>query len=140
MKRYIEHCPTCLEHRIRRYRPYGSLQPILYLAIPFHTVTIDIVLAIPLSNDEFDAALTMTDKYTKLMGIIPGCNTWEGEDWARGVLGFWWTANWGIPTVLLTDRDPKFTQGLWKAIFKLICTNVLYTTSYHPQTDGQSER
>ncbi|KAI3272225.1 hypothetical protein DTO003C3_10361 [Penicillium roqueforti] len=140
LKQYIEHCPICLEHRIRRHRPYGSLQPIIALPIPFHTITLDLIVAMPISTDGYDAAMTMTDKFTKLMGMIPGCADWDGEDWALGALSFWWTANWGIPTVIISDRDPKFTQGLWKALFDLIYTKLFFTTAYHPQTDGQSER
>lgn len=140
LKQYIEHCPVCLEHRIRRHRPYGSLQPILTPPIPFHTITIDLIAAMPLSAEGYDAAMTMTDKFTKLMGMIAGRADWDGEDWALGTLSFWWTANWGILTVIISDRDPKFTRGLWKTIFDMIQTKLLFTTAYHPQTDGQSER
>jgi hypothetical protein len=82
LKQYIQHCPTCLENRIRRHRPYGSLQPILTPPIPFHTITLDIIVAMPVAvsgSNNFDAAMTMTDKFTKLIGIIPGRADWLGE-------------------------------------------------------------
>lgn len=48
--------------------------------------------------------------------------------------------NWGIPKVVITERDPKFTAAIWQEMWKLAGTKPLYTTAYHPQTDEQSER
>ena len=49
-------------------------------------------------------------------------------------------ADWGLPKILLTDRDPKFLAELWEAIFHRLGVELLYSTAYHPQTDGSSER
>ncbi|OOQ90683.1 hypothetical protein PEBR_03224 [Penicillium brasilianum] len=108
LKKYIEHCPTYLENRIRRHRPYGSLQPILSPPIPFHIITVDFILSLLLSDDGHNSAMSMTDKFTKLVGLIPGCNDWTSGDWAEAALFHWWTANWGIPSAIISDRDPKF--------------------------------
>lgn len=93
LKQYITHCPTCLEQRIRRHRPYGSLQPILTPPTPFHTITVDFVLGLPLSIHGHNCAMSLTDKATKAIGIVPGKTNWDGSDWSKGVLQFWWTAN-----------------------------------------------
>jgi hypothetical protein len=50
------------------------------------------------------------------------------------------TGDWGLPTVIISDRDPKFVQGMWAAIFTILGIALLYTTAYHPPADGQSER
>jgi len=50
------------------------------------------------------------------------------------------TADWGIPTGIISDRDTKFLSEFWQTIFKLIGVRLLMTTAYHPQADGQSER
>lgn len=49
-------------------------------------------------------------------------------------------ADWGIPKVIISDRDRKFLSDLWTAIFKRLGTLLLYSTAYHPQMDGASER
>lgn len=45
----------------------------------------------------------------------------------------------GFPKAIISDRDSEFLSDLWEAIFKTLGTNLLVSTAYHPQTDGQSE-
>ena len=46
----------------------------------------------------------------------------------------------GLPKTIISDQDNKFTGVFWKALFKLVGTNMNMNTSYHPHTDGQTKR
>ncbi|CAN6706957.1 unnamed protein product [Malus baccata var. baccata] len=46
----------------------------------------------------------------------------------------------GVPVNIISDRDPRFTSKFWVAFQEALGTKLLYSTAYHPQTDGQSER
>ena len=45
-----------------------------------------------------------------------------------------------IPKKIVFDRDPKFTSNFWKGLFKGFKTNLNFSTTYHLEFDGQTER
>ena len=46
----------------------------------------------------------------------------------------------GVPVTIVSDRDPRFTARLWQSLQSALGTKLTFSTAYHPQTDGQSER
>ena len=45
----------------------------------------------------------------------------------------------GIPKVIISYRDPKFTGNFWKPLFKGLNSTLNFSTSFHTQMDGQTE-
>ncbi|MCO5613349.1 hypothetical protein L7F22_067625 [Adiantum nelumboides] len=45
----------------------------------------------------------------------------------------------GMPQSIVSDRDPRMTSLFWKALFENMSTTLKFSSSFHPQTDGQSE-
>jgi hypothetical protein len=112
---------------------------ILKPPIPFHTITIDFTIGLP-DTGTYNAIKSVTDKFTKRNMAIPGRDTWLALQWADVLLGRLAESDCGPPKRIISDRDPKFVAQMWKGIFKLRSTELRYTTAYHPQADGQSER
>ncbi|MBW0586261.1 hypothetical protein O181_125976 [Austropuccinia psidii MF-1] len=46
----------------------------------------------------------------------------------------------GVPKIILSDGDPRFTSELWTNLYDIIGTKLAFSTAYHPQTDGLAER
>lgn len=140
VKTFIEECPDCKIMSTRRHKPYGNLQPILTPPCPFHTITIDFILALPKTKDGYDAVMSVTDKFTKRITLIPGKTTWTAAQWGDALVKRLWIADWGMPKAIISDRDSKFLSALWRQVFLRCGVSLLFSTAYHPQTDGASER
>ena len=139
LRLYIASCLACQKNQTVRHRPYGQLIPIHTPMDPFHTIAMDFVLALPLIQDR-DTLLTVTDKFTKRLLLLPGKNTYSAKDWALVLLDGLRRCDWGLPRAIISDRDAKFMSELWTSLFKALNVKMLTSTAYHPQTDGQSER
>ena len=48
-------------------------------------------------------------------------------------------ATW-VPVSIVSDRNPRFMAHFWKSFSKAMGTRLTMSTTFHPQTDGQSER
>ncbi|KAK2997588.1 hypothetical protein RJ639_025186 [Escallonia herrerae] len=47
---------------------------------------------------------------------------------------------WGMPQDIVSDRDSRFTGNFWTELFKLFGSQLSMSSSYHPESDGQTER
>ncbi|MBW0567385.1 hypothetical protein O181_107100 [Austropuccinia psidii MF-1] len=45
----------------------------------------------------------------------------------------------GVPNIIISDRDPKFTSEFWTNLYDMLGTKLAFFTAYHPQTDGLAE-
>ena len=84
--------------------------------------------------------MSVTCKFLKRVTLIKGTDTWSAEQWAHTFLNRLDLINWGLPRELITDREPKFLSKFYTALFIKLRVKLLYSTTYHPQTDGFSER
>ena len=140
LRDYLRHCSKCQLYQTRRYIEHGSLQPISSPPVPFHTLVINFVLALPKSAKGYDTIISITCKFSKRISLIPSKYTFTATDWAGRLLQRLRKIDWGLPKVILLDRDRKFLSELWSALFDMLRVKLLYSTAYHPQTDGSSER
>ena len=46
---------------------------------------------------------------------------------------------WGLPKAIISDRDARFTGKLWRELISLYGCELLFSTAFHPQTDGMAE-
>jgi transposase InsO family protein len=83
--------------------------------------------------------MVVIDKLSKSAHFIPVKSTFKAINIAKIFMKEIFTLH-GIPKMVISDRDVKFTSSFWKELFAGLNTNLNFSTSYHPQTDGQTER
>jgi len=98
----------------------------------------DFIVGMPLSQEGYDAILTVTDLLTKFVVLVPCMESDDAATVATRLHDEVFSV-FGLPVDIVSDRDPKFTSSFWRALFKRLGTKLRQSTAYHPQTDGQSE-
>jgi hypothetical protein len=154
IKDYIQHCPACLINKPVNYTPSGKLIPITAPSSPWELVTMDFVVKLPPCSPSnglwakltgkpdlptYDSFLTITDKLTKYVVLVPGCESWSAEMWAQAYFDCVFPT-FGVPAATISDRGSVFVSQFWTTIFSLMKTDCIATTAYNPRSDGQSER
>ncbi|GJX81904.1 putative reverse transcriptase domain-containing protein [Tanacetum coccineum] len=136
---YVSKCLTCAKVKAEHQRPSGLLvQP----EIPqwkWDNITMDFVTKLPKSPQGFDTIWVIVDRLTKSAIFVPMRETDPLEKLARLYLKEV-VARHGIPVSIICDRDPRFASRFWRTLQKALGTSLDMSTTYHPETDGQSER
>ena len=101
----------------------------------------DFITGLPDING-YNALLVCVDKFSKLCRLIP-CRAGENELSAPAVAKLFFehvVRLYGVPHVVPHDRDPRFTAAFWKELWKILGCKTVFSSAFHPQTDGQTER
>ena len=99
----------------------------------------DFVYPFPLSHNGYDSVLTVVDRLTKMVEFIPTTRTVTAEGVARLFFDHIFR-HFGLPQVIISDRDTRFTGKFWTTLTSLVGTHLRFSTAFHPQTDGMAER
>jgi hypothetical protein len=93
---------------------------------------------LPLDNG-FDCILSITDRIGSDIHIVPTRTDINAEDLALLFFDHWYCKN-GLPTDIACDHDKLFVSRFWKALTKIMGIKLKMSSSFHPKTDGSSER
>ncbi|GJZ54481.1 putative reverse transcriptase domain-containing protein [Tanacetum coccineum] len=99
----------------------------------------DLVTKLPKSSSGYDAIWVIVDRLTKSAHFLPIREDYKTEKLARIYINEI-VARHGVPVSIISDRDGRFASHLWQALQKALGTKLNMSTTYHPETDGQSER
>ncbi|CAI7894551.1 unnamed protein product [Closterium sp. NIES-53] len=139
VQRYVSSCRVCQAMKSTRQRPAGLLQPLEPPERPWQQVTMDFVTGMPAGPSGNDAVLVVIDRLTKIVHFAPSRTAITAKETARLFISTVVRLH-GIPSAIISDRDPKFTSKFWKETWALYGTKLQFSSAYHPQTDGQTER
>jgi hypothetical protein len=138
---YVKGCAECQRHKVNTRPTKAPLQPIYpkLEAAPFETVALDFIVKLPVSQG-YDSILTITDQGCTKAAIFIPCNEDVTAEETAALYIKHVFAHFGLPTKIISDRDPRFMSKFIQAACKVTGINHAPSTAYHPRTDGQSER
>ncbi|MBW0482418.1 hypothetical protein O181_022133 [Austropuccinia psidii MF-1] len=137
---YINTCEICQKANRKHGNKYGLLQHIEEPKHPRETINMNWITGlVPGVKENFNSFLIIVDRFSKSMRCLP-CHKEETE--MDTSLLFWNNiiSTCGLPKIIISDRDPKFTSEFWTNLYDILGTKLSFSTDYHPKTDVLAER
>ena len=136
---YVARCLTCQKAKVEHQRPSGELKPLEIPEWKWESISMDFVSSLPKTSRGHDAVWVIVDRLTKSAHFIPVNMKYRMEKlvelYIKEVVRLH-----GIPSSIVSDRDPRFTSRFWTSLHEALGTKLKLSSAYHPQTDGQTER
>ena len=137
--KFVASCVNCQLSKHSNQGTAGLLMPLpVDLQRPWIHVNMDFITGFKRSPTGNDAVLTVVDRGSKMVHLVPVKKTFTAADTGKTYLKEIVRLH-GFPVSITTDRGPQFISAFWNQLMKSSGTELRFSTANHPQTDGQAE-
>src|SRR5262249_40280737 len=136
---FISTCLTCQQVKFEHQRPTGLLQELPLPEWKWERITMDFVVGLPRTQKGHDSIWVIVDRLTKSAHFIAVKTTYSAAQLAQLYVDQIVKYH-GVPVSIISDRGSQFTSKFWQRLQEIMGTQLDFSTAFHPQTDGQSER
>ncbi|KAL0545727.1 hypothetical protein IC582_015618 [Cucumis melo] len=136
---FVSRCLVCQQVKAPRQRPARLLQPLSVPGWKWESVSMDFITGLPKTLKDYTVIWVVVDRLTKSAHFVPGKSTYTASKWGQLYMTEIVRLH-GVPVSIISDRDARFTSKFWKGLQLALGTRLDFSTAFHPQTDGQTER
>lgn len=136
VKAFCRSCPIC-QKMSTRTPPRAPMEPLPIMDQPFQRIAMDFVGPLPRTPRGHRFLLVIMDYATRFPEALP-LRSLQAPGVAQALFPFF--ARVGLPEEILTDQGTSFRANLTKQFCKSLGIRQIFTSVYHPQTDGLVER
>ncbi|CAA7021303.1 unnamed protein product [Microthlaspi erraticum] len=138
--RYVSQCQSCQQIKAEHQVPGGLLQSLPIPEWKWDSIAMDFITGLPIARGRQNNTIwVIVDRLTKVTRLLPVRDTDKVEILADLYIKQIVRLH-GVPTDIVSDRDPRFTAIFWRALQGALGTELHMSTAFHPETDGQTER
>ena len=130
-------CPTCAKNRLKLRRNVNQLK-LFPAKSPLESVARDVFGELVKTARGNQYLLVITDRFTKLTKTVP-MKSVSASDLAKAFVNEWIFV-YGPPAHVLSDNGKYFTSKFFQDVCRILNVRNQFTTTYHPQANGQVER
>lgn len=134
---YIQACDLCLYMKHMYQLPFGELQLTETPQQPWECISVNFIVEPPDSHG-YDTILMVVDSLTKHAHFMATHTTVGAEGLVNLYLQHVWKHH-GLPDKVISDCGLQFISHFMKELSHLLGIHLAPSTTYHPQTDGQTE-
>ncbi|KAK3040027.1 hypothetical protein RJ639_028358 [Escallonia herrerae] len=138
VQEYVKTCLTCQQDKVERKYKVMLLQPLPVPKRPWESVSLNFITSLPKVED-LGTILVVVDRFSKYASFIVTPKYCSAEDTTHLFFKYM-VKYWGMPQDIVSDRDSRFTGNFWTELFKLFGSQLLMSSSYHQESDNQTER
>ena len=136
--KYVASCHTCQLAKTGKHKSQGLLRPLSVPDRPWWSVSVDFITGLPSTNRGHDAILTITDRLTRLVHLVPTTTTCNAEEFAY-LFKNHVISKHGCPADIVSDRGSVFSGKFWTTVCHALQLHMSMSTAFHPQSDGATE-
>jgi hypothetical protein len=137
--RYIAECDICGRVKADHLRRPGFLQPLSILVWKWEDISMDFITGLPCTTKGHDSIWVIVDRLTKTTHFLPVGTKYIASHYAKLYFDRIVTLH-GVPFTIVSDHRAVFMSRFWTQLQECLGTNLLRSSAYHLQTDGQTER
>ena len=137
VERICGRCITCRQAK-SRVQPHGFYTPLPIPREPWVDISMDFVLGLPRTRHGRHSIFKVVDRFSKMTHFIP-CQKMEDASHVAELFFMEVVRLHGMPKIIVSNRNAKFLSYFWKSLWCKLVTKLLFSTTCHPQTDGQGE-
>jgi hypothetical protein len=134
---FVAKFDVCQHNKGETVKYLSTLQPLLISLVIWRDISMDFIIGLPKLGNKL-VNMVVFDRLSKYAHLCALQHPFTTSIVAQIFMDHVFKRH-GMPHSIVSDRDPTFTNNFWQELFKLQGTQFHLSTTYHPQTDGQTE-
>ena len=136
---YDARCDNCNRVKAIHLKSAGLLQPLPIPGQKWEEISMDFIIGLPLTQQGHDSIWVIVDCLTQSAHFVPVNTRYLVGKYAELYISQIMRLH-RVPRALISDRGPQFIACFWEHQHQALGTKQIRSSTYNPQTSGQTER